>query len=71
MLIMDIEREIKPLSKTEKLQLIQDVVEMLKDDEQDDRDRYFIKSGTYELSTPPGTGNAAQQLDTFLKRQSV
>ena len=70
MSIIELEEAIKPLSTQEKLQLIQDVLEMLKNEQAEDkRDRYFTRGGHYEVCTPLDDGRSAQQLDAFLKER--
>lgn len=73
MLLCEIEEQIKPLSHHEKIQLIQDIAEMLKPNT-DDVLRRFEQAA--EASEPYHQGpleayTAAQQLQAFLKQERV
>jgi hypothetical protein len=65
MLLTEIEKTIHPLSRTEKLQLIQFITaELLKDERLD----YFESEKTYTLWSVYDEGRAAQQLTELLEQ---
>lgn len=79
MVLADIEKHVKPLSKAEKEQLIHDIQRMLVDDEieqhGDEILREISKPGIiYEIATPTLTpddsgARASYQLQQFLERR--
>lgn len=65
MLLAEIEKQVKPLSRAEKWQLIQVVQEMLKREESEFQ--HLLTSGrTYPLFTPVGLEEGAAELQRFL-----
>lgn len=60
--------EIRPLTRIEKLQLIEEISRMLMADE--DPAKYFASDVQYPVFTPFGQEKAAVQLQDFLKEQN-
>ncbi|MDM8525569.1 hypothetical protein QUF80_19540 [Desulfococcaceae bacterium HSG8] len=67
MSLTEITREIKPLSRLEKLQLIEKISKMLQ--EEDDPGKYFTPGAEYPVFTPFNEEKAAAQLQQFLEEQ--
>ena len=59
--------EIKPLSRIEKLQLIEEISKMLMEEESPSK--YFTSGAEYPMFTPFNQGKAAGQLQQFLENQ--
>lgn len=59
--------EIKPLSRIEKLQLIEEISKMLREEESSVK--YFISDAEYPVFTPFNQAEAAEQLQQFLENQ--
>ncbi len=68
MLLSEMKREIMPLSRLEKLQLIEDISKMLR--EEDDPGKYFTPGAEYPVFTPYNQEKAAAQLQQFLEQQT-
>ncbi len=65
-LLIDIEKQVAPLSRAEKWQLIKDVQEMLMQEEVSEL-QHLSKSGlTYPLFTPVGLEEGATTLQRYL-----
>jgi len=67
MLLTAITEEIKPLSRFEKLQLIEAISKMLLDEE--NPARYFVTEAIYPIFTPSNQEKAAAQLQQFLGQE--
>ncbi|RLC20790.1 MAG: hypothetical protein DRI57_03945 [Deltaproteobacteria bacterium] len=67
MLMTEITMKIKPLSRLEKLQLIEEISKMLQ--EEDDPGKYFTPGAEYPVFTPCNEEKAAAQLQQFLEQQ--
>lgn len=67
MLLMDIEKQVQPLSRAEKWQLINDVQEMLRQEELSDI-QHLSQSGIPQpLFTPVGLEEGAATLQQYLR----
>ncbi len=70
MSLVEIEQEVvKPLSRSEKLQLIADITRMLQEEEETTDPKLsqsFKKGATYPVFTPVGMEEAAAQLQKYL-----
>lgn len=67
MLLIDIEKQVAPLSRTEKWQLISDVQEMLRKEEALEL-RHLSQPGfIYPLFTPVGLEEGAAKLQQYLQ----
>ena len=67
MLLLDIEKQVKPLTRAEKWQLINDVQEMLWQEELSDL-QYLSQSGhPHPLFTPVGLEEGAAKLQQYLR----
>ena len=67
MLLIDIEKQVAPLSRTEKWQLISDVQEMLRKEEALEL-RHLSQTGfIYPLFTPVGLEEGAAKLQQYLQ----
>lgn len=67
MLLAEIKKEIIPLSRLEKLQLIEDISKMLR--REDEPDKCFTPGAEYPVFTPYNQEKAASQLQQFLERK--
>jgi len=67
MLMTEITKEIKPLSRLEKFQIIEQISKMLR--EEDDPGKYFTPGTEYPVFTPCNEEKAAAQLQQFLEQQ--
>ena len=74
MSVIEIEQQIKPLSRAEKLRLIADITQMLREEEPD-LSEYFEPGKVYEIVsqnvTPDNDTTAVQQLQALLTEQSA
>ncbi|MEM7111515.1 MAG: hypothetical protein AAF614_03730 [Chloroflexota bacterium] len=68
MLLAELTKEIKPLSRFEKLRLIETISRMLLEEE--DPATYFSEGATYPIFTPLGQEEAAGQLLKFLEQEN-
>ena len=66
MLLIDIEKQVKPLSRLEKWQLIKVVQEMLMQEEASELQRLSTSGLTYPLFTPVGLEEGAAKLQHYL-----
>ncbi len=66
MVVTEITQEIKPLSRLEKLQLIEDISKMLREEESPAK--YFTPGAVYPVFTPYNQEKAAAQLQRFLEQ---
>ncbi len=66
MLLIDIEQQVKPLSRAEKWQLIKDVQEMLRQEEVSESQQLSATGHTYPLFTPIGLEQGAATLQHYL-----
>lgn len=66
MLLIDIKKQVKPLSRAEKWQLIKDVQEMLVQEEGSELERLSQSGLTYPLFTPVGLEQGAATLQHYL-----
>lgn len=66
MLLIDIEKQVKPLSRTEKWQLIKAVQELLMQEEASELQHLSTSGLTYPLFTPVGLEEAAAALQQYL-----
>ena len=66
MLLLDIEKQIEPLSRAEKWQLIEDVQEMLRREELSELQQLSQSEQPYPLLTPVGLEEGAAKLQQFL-----
>ena len=66
-LFVTMTNEIKPLSRIEKLQLIEEISKMLREEESSAK--YFISDAKYPVFTPFNQVKAAGQLQQFLENQ--
>ncbi len=66
MLLIDIEKQIKPLSRAEKWQLIKDVQEMLMQEEASELHHLSASERPYPLFTPVGLEQGATTLQHYL-----
>ena len=67
MSLTEIAKEIKPLSRIEKLQLIEEISKMLREEESPAK--YFTKGAIYPVFTPYKEEKAAAQLQQFLEHK--
>lgn len=67
MSLTEIIREIKPLSRLEKLHLIGEILKMLQ--EEDDPGKHFTPGAEYPVFTPCNEEKAAAQIQQFLEHQ--
>ena len=67
MSLNEITKEIKPLSRIEKLHLIEEISKMLREEESPAK--YFTKGAKYPVFTPYNEEKAADQLQQFLEHQ--
>ena len=67
MLVTEITKEVKPLSRLEKLQLIGEISKMLQEEECPGK--YFTPGTEYPVFTPYNEEKAAAQLQQFLEQQ--
>jgi hypothetical protein len=67
MVLTELTKEIKPLTRFEKLQLIEAISKMLLEEESPEN--YVDPAGTYPLFTPLDQEKAASQLQQFLDQQ--
>jgi hypothetical protein len=68
MILAELTEEIKPLSRVEKLKLIEAISQMLLDEDHGAQ-QYFDTNTTYPLFTPLHQEKAAAQLQQFLNQQ--
>ena len=66
MLLLDIEEQIKPLSRADKWQLIEDVQEMLRQEELSELQQLAQSKHPYPLLTPVGLEEGAATLQQYL-----
>ena len=70
MLLLEIEEQVKPLTRKEKWQLIRDVQEMLMQEEETDDDRIvrklFTPGGEFPLFTPVGLEEGAATMQRYI-----
>ncbi len=66
MLLIDIEKQVKPLSREEKWQLIKDVQDMLMQEEVSELQHLSQSGLTYPLFTPVGLEEGAAKLQQYL-----
>ncbi|MDY0093152.1 MAG: hypothetical protein RBT80_10680 [Candidatus Vecturithrix sp.] len=66
MLLIDIEKQVKPLSRAEKWQLIKDVQNMLMQEELDELQQLSQSESPYPLFTPVGLEEGAAKLQQYL-----
>ncbi len=66
MLLIDIEKQVTPLSRAEKWQLIKDVQEMLMQEEVSELQHLSKPGLTYPLFTPVGLEEGAATLQQYL-----
>ncbi|MDM8555737.1 hypothetical protein QUF75_13475 [Desulfococcaceae bacterium HSG7] len=66
MLLIDIEKQVKPLSREEKWQLIKDVQDMLMQEEVSELQHLSQSGFTYPLFTPVGLEEGATKLQQYL-----
>ena len=69
MSVTEITKEIKPLSRIEKLQLIEEISKMLREEESPAK--YFTAGAKYPVFTPHNEEKAAAQLQQFLDHQKA
>lgn len=67
MSLTEIAKEIEPLSRMEKLRLIEEISKMLREEESPDK--YYTKGAKYPVFTPYKEEKAAAQLQQFLQHQ--
>ena len=67
MSLPEITKDIKPLSRIEKLQLIEEISKMLREEESPTK--YLTKGAKYPVFTPYNEEKAADRLQQFLDRQ--
>ncbi len=67
MSLTELTKEIQPLSRIEKLQLIEDISKMLREEE--NPAKYLTLDAKYPVFTPFNEGKAANQLQQFLENQ--
>jgi len=67
MLLLDIEKTVKPLSRAEKWQLIKDVQEMLMQEETSELQHLTTPGRSYPLFTPVGLEEGATKLQEYLQ----
>lgn len=74
MSVIEIEQQIKPLSRADKLQLIKDIQDMLREESPELSDM-FEPGKVYDIVspdiTPDASTTAAQQLQRAIEEQSV
>ncbi len=68
MLLIDIEKHVKPLSREEKWQLINDVQDMLRQEEISELQHLSQSGGAYPLFTPLGLEEGAATLQQYLHK---
>ena len=68
MILTEITQEIKPLSRLDKLQLIEVISKMLRDEESPAK--YFKPGANYPIFTQYSEEKAATQLQKFLEQQT-
>ena len=66
-LCRSLEQTIRPLSRAEKWQLIEDIQRMLKEEETTSA-AYFEQGGVYPIFTPLGMEAGAAQMQAYLDR---
>ena len=66
-LLIDIEKQVKPLSRAEKWQLIRDVQEMLMEEAASELHHLSQSGLSYPLFTPVGLEEAATELQACLR----
>ena len=66
MLFIDIEKQVKPLSRAEKWQLIKDLQDMLMQEELDEIQQISQAESSYPLFTPVGLDEGAAKLQQYL-----
>ena len=66
MLLADIKKQVKPLSRAEKWQLIRVVQEMLMQEEASELQNLSTSGRTYPLFTPVGLEEGASELQRYL-----
>ena len=62
-----IEKHVKPLSRMEKWQLIQDVQKMLMKEDVSELERLSMSKDSYPLFTPVGLEDGASKLQEYLR----
>lgn len=67
MVLTEITQEIKPLSRLEKLQIIEEISKMLREEESPAK--YSTPGAVYPVFTPYNQEKAAAQLQHFLEQQ--
>lgn len=67
MLLIDIEKQVKPLSRTEKWQLINAVQDMLRQEELSELQYLSQSTLPYPLFTPVGLEEGAAKLEQYLR----
>ncbi len=67
MSLIELAKEIKPLSRLEKLQLIEEISKMLREEE--NPSKYLTIDAKYPVFTPLNEEKAAWQLQQFLDNQ--
>ena len=68
MSLIELTKEIKPLSRIEKLRLIEEISKMLREEESPGK--YFTLDAKYPVFTPLNEEKAAGQLQKFLEDQN-
>lgn len=71
MLLIDIEKQVKPLSRAEKWQLIRDIQEMLMQEEETELQNLSKPGLTYPLFTPVGLEEGAARLQQYLNEGTL
>ncbi len=71
MLLIDIERHVKPLSRSEKWQLIKIVQEMLMKEEALELQGLSESGPPYPLFTPAGLEEGAAKLQQYLQEEKI
>ena len=68
MSVAEITEEIKPLSRQEKLSLLEEISKMLQEEEMLE---YFTPGAIYPVETPMNAEKAAAQLQHFLEQHQI
>ena len=71
MLLIEIEKQVKPLSRAEKWQLIKDVQEMLLQEERSELHQLSAAEHPYPLLTPVGLEQGAATLQHYLDERKL
>lgn len=65
------QKEIRPLSKAEKLQLIADITKMLQEEEEDELSQYFKPGEKHGFWSPFDAFDMAQKMQNLLEQETV